>query len=149
MKNRLFLPLCSVKEIYEVSRTTLSTALAKYSTLFIMVPTDSAVLGHVNVGIRSDLEDLLFGQASEAEHANLHQNQERRQSGSSQRAHHTDRSSLPNGPSILVQVARCKALVCTIEEGELGLALHERGNLLPLILSRIDTCGVRSMGLET
>lgn len=199
--------------------------------------TDSAILGHVDVGIGSDLEHLLLVQASEAEHANLvddvvpiarglqlielaleslaHRDNttahltkvllplgeqlliienNRRDTSTicgrvtdlgtlenGQLATNTGRSVLSvrtrtsnkveaastlaietevlcvtlsdehlealldkvtNGPSILIQITRCETLVCAIEEGELRLALHERSNLLPLVLSRINTCGV-------
>jgi hypothetical protein len=80
---------CLMGLYYEVSRTILSTALAKYSTLLVLRPaipthisilivsqnmltlTNSAVLGHVDMGIGSDLQNLLLGQASETEHADL------------------------------------------------------------------------------
>jgi hypothetical protein len=199
--------------------------------------TDSAILGHVDVGIGSNLQNLLLGQASETEHADLvddvvpvarslqlvelaleslaHRDDttahltkillplseqllvvenNRRNAGTicgrvtdlgtlenGQLAANTGSSigsirtrpsdkveatstlaiktkvlcvtlsdkhlealldEVTDGPSILVQVTRCESLVCAVEEGELRLALHERGNLLPLVLSRVNTCGV-------
>jgi hypothetical protein len=203
----------------------------------ILALTDSAILGHVDVGIRSDLQDLLLGQASETEHADLvddvvpvarslqlvelaleslaHRDdttahltkvllplgeqllviENHRCNAGTVCRRVTDLGTLENGqlttdagcsigsvrtrtsdeveatstlaiktevlcvtlsyehlealldevtdsPSILVQIAGCETLVCAVEEGELGLALHERGNLLPLVLGRVDTCGV-------
>ena len=51
-------------------------------------------------------------------------------------------------PSILSQVARGETLVCGVEEGEVFLCANHFGDLLPLVLCRVDAGGVVSAGVE-
>ncbi|KAI3483212.1 hypothetical protein L1887_53992 [Cichorium endivia] len=44
--------------------------------------------------------------------------------------------------SVAVEVARGEALVCTVEEGKVALLDKDVGDLLPLLLRRVDTGGV-------
>lgn len=49
---------------------------------------------------------------------------------------------------ILVSVTRGKPLVSHVEEGEVTLSLDSVGDLLPLLLSRVDTSGVVGASVE-
>ena len=53
-----------------------------------------------------------------------------------------------DGPVVGAEGARSETLVSTVEERELLSLLHHRGNLLPLILRRVDTSGVVCAGME-
>jgi hypothetical protein len=52
-----------------------------------------------------------------------------------------------DGPVVCAERSGGEALVGAVEEGELLPLLHYRGNLLPLILGRIHTCGVVCAGV--
>lgn len=53
-----------------------------------------------------------------------------------------------DGPGIAGEVARGKALVGAVEEGEVVLLAHNLGDLLPLLLGRVNTSGVVGAGVE-
>lgn len=53
-----------------------------------------------------------------------------------------------DSPVITVEVTRSKALVSTVEEGEVVLLAHDGSNLLPLLLSRVNTRGIVGAGVE-
>lgn len=47
-----------------------------------------------------------------------------------------------DGPGVAGQVARGEALVCGVEEGEVGSLAHDGGDLAPLVLAGVDAGGV-------
>lgn len=53
-----------------------------------------------------------------------------------------------DGPRVTDQIARGKALVGAVEEGEVVALAHHLGNLLPLLLGGIDAGRVVSAGME-
>lgn len=53
-----------------------------------------------------------------------------------------------DSPSILSKVTRGKTLVSAVEEGEVVLLAHKGSNLLPLLLSGINTSGVVRASME-
>lgn len=53
-----------------------------------------------------------------------------------------------DGKVILGQVSGSKTLICTVEKREELSVSDNLGNLFPLILCRVDTCGVVGTGVE-
>lgn len=53
-----------------------------------------------------------------------------------------------DGPGVLGQIARGEALVRAIEEREMRLLLQQNGQLLPLVLCRVDAGGVVCAGMH-
>lgn len=57
-------------------------------------------------------------------------------------------NEVPNGPGVVGQITRSKALVCAIEEWEVALLADYLGDLGPLVACRVYTSRIVSTGVE-
>ena len=58
------------------------------------------------------------------------------------------RDEVPDGPGVGLEVARCEALVCAVEEGVEAAGADDGGDFFPLVAGGVDAGGVVRAGVQ-